>query len=176
MHKIALVGCGHIHTPNFVKKLQARSDIDVQWVWDHDNDRAAKNATLLNSQVVGELSTIWNDAQINSVIICSETDRHESLVMNAASAKKHLFAEKPLGLGAADSYKMAKAIDEAGVIFQTGYFNRSTPIHQFLRQQIADGGFGTITRIRHSTCHAGSLQGWFDTDWRWMADINEYFH
>jgi predicted dehydrogenase len=173
MQKVALVGCGHIHTPNFVKKLQARTNITVKSVWDHDNDRAAKNARQLDSQVVGDVSTIWSDSDIDSIIICSETNRHESLVLDAAAAKKHLFAEKPLGLGASDSYKMAKAIDEAGIIFQTGYFNRSTPIHQFLRQQIANGSFGKITRIRHSNCHSGSLSGWFDADWRWMADVEQ---
>ncbi len=37
---VALVGCGHIHTPGFVKRLQARDDINVTAVWDHDAERA----------------------------------------------------------------------------------------------------------------------------------------
>jgi predicted dehydrogenase len=65
---------------------------------------------------------------------------------------------------------MADAIEQAGVHFQTGYFKRGEPIHQFLRQQIIAGRFGKITRIRLSNCHSGSLRGLFDTDWRWMAD------
>ena len=32
-------------------------------------------------------------------------------ILPAAAAKKHIFAEKPLGIGAADAYKMADAID-----------------------------------------------------------------
>jgi len=27
-----------------------------------------------------------------------------------------------------------------------------------------------VTRVRGSNCHSGALQGWFDTEWRWMAD------
>jgi predicted dehydrogenase len=65
---------------------------------------------------------------------------------------------------------MAAAIERAGVLFQTGYFMRGSPIHLFLREQIANGSFGKITRIRHTNCHSGSLGGWFDTEWRWMAD------
>jgi predicted dehydrogenase len=39
---------------------------------------------------------------------------------------------------------MADAIEAAGVIFQTGYFMRGQPVHQFLREQIQLGHFGQI--------------------------------
>jgi predicted dehydrogenase len=173
MYTLALVGCAHIHTPDFVKRLNKRDDVKVKLVWDHDNERAEKRAAELNTQTVSDVNAIWLDAEIQAVIICSETNRHEPLMMAAAEAKKHLFAEKPLGIGAGDSSRMARAIDQAGIIFQTGYFMRGNPVHLFLREQIQKGSFGKITRIRHSNCHSGSLGGWFDTEWRWMADVQQ---
>jgi predicted dehydrogenase len=170
MIQVALVGCAHIHTPGFVKRLKARSDIRVRYVWDHDSGRAKRQAETLSAQTVTELDKVWSDGEIAGAIICSETDRHEMLVLAGAAAKKHLFVEKPLGIGAADAYRMADAIERAGVLFQTGYFMRGDPIHLFLREQINKGHLGKITRFRHTNCHSGSLQGWFDTDWRWMAD------
>ncbi len=170
MVDFALVGCAHIHTPSFVKKLKARGDLRVRRVWDHDADRAAKNAAELGCEVEADVNRIWADGDIRAAVICAETDRHEGLVLPAAEAGKHLFVEKPLGFAAADAQRMAAAIDKAGVLFQTGYFMRSSPIHQWLRARINDGAFGTITRLRHSNCHGGALGGWFDTDWRWMAD------
>jgi predicted dehydrogenase len=65
---------------------------------------------------------------------------------------------------------MAEAIEQAGVLFQTGYFMRSQGIHRFLRDEIAQGHLGKVTRVRMSNCHSGSLGGWFDTDYRWIAD------
>ncbi|MCB0105817.1 MAG: Gfo/Idh/MocA family oxidoreductase [Caldilineaceae bacterium] len=173
MKTLALVGCAHIHTPGFVKRLQARNDVKVTTVWDHEFARADKWATETGAQTVNDLSVIWSDNTIDGVIICSETNRHQPLVEAAAAAKKHMFVEKPLGIGAADSLAMAAAIEEAGVLFQTGYFQRGNPIHLFIREQIQAGHFGKITRVRHSNCHAGSLGGWFDTDWRWMADLEQ---
>ncbi|MBZ0295101.1 MAG: Gfo/Idh/MocA family oxidoreductase, partial [Anaerolineae bacterium] len=173
MVQTALVGCGHIHTPGFVKRINERSDVKAKYVWDHDRDRAEKYAADLNAQVVADLSTIWNDDEISSVMICSETDRHQTLVPPAAEAKKHMFVEKPLGIAAKDAYAMAKVIEDAGVLFQTGYFMRGNPFHRFIKTHIEQGSFGKITRVRHSNCHAGSLNGWFDTDWRWMADLNQ---
>ncbi len=173
MKTLALIGAAHIHTPGFIKRINARSDVQVKTVWDHDSERAAKNAAELSAQTTTEISSVWSDSDIDAVIICSETDRHEPLVIAAADAKKPMFVEKPLGMGAADAYKMANAIDAAGVAFQTGYFMRGQPNHLFLRQQIQNGAFGKITRVRHSNAHAGSLGGWFDTDWMWMTDVKQ---
>ncbi len=169
MLQVALAGCAHIHTPGFVKKLLDRG-VQVKSVWDHDPARARKNADQLQAAFVDTPESIWNDPDIAAVVVCSETNRHADLVLPAAAAGKHLFVEKPLGFAADDAFKMAAAIDQAGVLFQTGYFLRGTPIHQFVRQHLARGSFGTVTRARHSNCHSGSLGGWFDSDWRWMAD------
>jgi predicted dehydrogenase len=104
-------------------------------------------------------------------VICSETDRHLDLVLAAAKAKKHMFAEKPLGITAADSHAMAAAIEKENLLFTTGYFKRTEPANLFLKEQVEKGAFGKITRVRGSTCHSGSLGHWFDSaDLRWMAD------
>lgn len=171
--ELALVGCAHIHTPGFIKRIQARSDVKVKYVWDHNQTRAERWASELSAAVVTELDRIWTDRNVPAVVICTETNRHAEVVLPATAAHKHLFVEKPLGFGADDARRMANAIDAAGVLFQTGYFMRGQPAHLFLRQQIQNGAFGKITRIRHSNCHAGSLKHWFDTDWRWMTDLDQ---
>jgi predicted dehydrogenase len=170
MPQVALVGCAHIHVPGFIDRIKKNSAIGVKSVWDHDAERAQRRADELGAQVVADVSDIWNDSEIEAAVICSETNRHEPLVLAGAEAKKHLFVEKPLGIGAADAFRMARAIDEAGVLFHTGYFMRGNPIHLFIRDHLQKGTFGKLTRIRHVNCHSGSLGGWFDTEWRWMAD------
>lgn len=171
--QLALVGAGHIHTPGFIKRLKDRSDVAVSLVWDHDKERAAMRAAELNAQVVEDVEDIWVNAEIKAVVICSETNRHEELVVAGAQSGKHMFVEKPLGLGAQDSARMADAIDKGWVTFQTGYFMRGNPILRFIKQQVALGSFGQITRLRMANCHSGSLGGWFDTQWRWMTDLQQ---
>jgi predicted dehydrogenase len=168
--QVALVGCAHIHTPGFVEVLKQRKDVNVRYVWDHDPARAKKYAEQLGAQAVAGPATIWADPQIKAVVICSETDRHEELVTAAARAHKDIYAEKPLGMGGTDAYAMARTLDEAGVLFQTGYFMRGDRNIRFLKQQIEKGAFGKITRVRGCNCHGGALGGWFDDEFRWMAD------
>lgn len=177
---LALVGCAHIHTPGFVNLLKGRPDVTVKYVWDHQAARAAKRAEDLGAKVVSDLNEIWNDPSVAGVVICSETNRHPALVKAASRAKKHPFIEKPLGITAAESVAMARAIEDAGLLFTTGYFMRTDPKHLFLKAQVARGAFGTLTRASAWNCHSGSLGGWFDekpndpaNSWRWMADVEQ---
>jgi predicted dehydrogenase len=170
MNTTAFIGCAHIHTPGFIKMLKERDDVMVKSVWDHDDARGQKRADEMNARFFGDYRTILDDPEVKSVIICAETNRHEELVLAAAGAKKHMFVEKPLGFAADDARKMADAIEKAGVKFQIGYFMRGNPAYRFLKSEIDKGHFGRINRIRGSNCHAGALKGWFDQEWRWMAD------
>lgn len=177
MTQIAFLGCAHIHTPGFISMLKKRTDVKVKSVWDHHAVRGQKRADDLEARFLADFKPILADPEIKAVVVCSETDRHEALVLPTVAAKKHLFVEKPLGFAAKDAQSMATAIEQAGVIFQTGYFRRGDSILQFLRKQVQAGTFGKITRVRASNCHSGALGGWFDSkpndpagDWRWMAD------
>ena len=169
---IAFIGAAHIHTPGFLNTLRNRAgEFHVKYIWDHDAERAERRAAEMPAATATtDLTQVLGDPDVAAVVICTETDRHEEVVLPAAAAGKHLFVEKPLGIGAKDAYAMADAIEKACVLFQTGYFQRGNPRHLFLKEQIQAGAFGKITRARGSNCHSGALGGWFDTDWRWMAD------
>ncbi len=170
MPRVALVGCAHIHTPGFVQRLMDREDTRVLAVWDPEPTRAARWAQVLDAAVPGRVDAIWADPQVEGVIICAETYRHQELVTAAARAGKHVFVEKPLGLGAEDARRMARAVDQAGVIFQTGYFQRGLPAYRFLHEQIQAGTFGRVTRMRVVVAHDGALRDIFTPEWRWMTD------
>jgi len=177
MNKLAFAGVAHIHTPGFIGAIKKRAGLSVKSVWDPVPAKARVRAAELGATVVSDVKSICGDPEISAVVICSETALHEQLALPVAAAKKHLFIEKPLGFTADDADRMANAISKAGVIYQTGYFRRGDAVHVFLKDQIAAGAFGKITRVRASNCHSGALGGWFDSkpndpanDWRWMAD------
>lgn len=167
---VAFAGVAHIHTPHYLEMVRKHPGTRIKYVWDHDAGRAASRAKEVGAAVPPDVSTIWSDPEITAVIILSETNRHHDLVLAAAKAGKNIFAEKPMGINGRESLAMAAAIEKAGVLFTTGYFMRTDPKHLFLKSEIGQGHFGTITRVRGSNCHNGSLGGWFDTQWRWMAD------
>ena len=168
----AFLGVAHIHTPGFIKTLNGRTDeVRVKAVYDPQAERGQRRAgELPGASFAADPQAIFDDSEITSVVVCAETDRHLDLVTRAARAGKHLFVEKPLGLGARDSARMAEAIRAAGVTFQTGFFMRGSGVAQFIRREVQAGHLGKITRARYSNGHQAALAGWFDTEWRWLTD------
>lgn len=170
---IAFVGCAHIHVQGFTKMVNEVDAINVKYAWDPEIERAQKWGKEQGAQVVSDLDVIVNDPEVTAVVICSKTTDHLELVEKFAKAGKQLFVEKPLGMSSEDAQVQAKIISDAGVLFQTGYFMRSNSINQYARQAIQSGKLGKISRISMSNCHMGALQGWFDTEWKWMTDPTE---
>ena len=167
---LAAVGCAHSHMPGYLGLLKASPDVKVKYVWDHDKARAQKWAQEMECKVATDLQDIWADAEVAGVVIGSETNRYRELVPAAAKAKKHIFVEKPLGISADESAAMADAIEKAGVLFTIGYFQRTLPYHLFIKEQIAKGTLGKITRVYAATCHNGAQDGTLDGEYRWMTD------
>ena len=97
------------------------------------------------------LEEIWQDPDIRAaVVICSETDRHLELVTAGAQAGKHLFVEKPLGLGVA-----GRCADGSRASSRPACSSRPAtscaviPIYRFLKEQIAAGALGTGHPLAH---------------------------
>ena len=168
--KVLLVGAAHIHTPGFIKRLQARSDIAVRCVWDHIRERAGRLSAELNARWLSDLRNLGQIRTSSAAIICSETNRHEALVTAGAAAGKHLFVEKPLGLASAGCLPDGGSDRAGGGAVPDRLFHAwkpNLPFRQKIRSRPAHLARSRASRM--SNCHAGSLKGWFDTEWRWMA-------
>jgi predicted dehydrogenase len=169
--RLGWVGTAHIHTPGFSNEVLKRG-LECAGVWDHDAARAEKNAEKLQGKVA-TLGEITEDSSIDGFVICSETVHHLDLVRQLVVTGKPMFLEKPMGANAEQAKAILKLLDDHKIVFQTGYFSRGLPTFRTLKQKVDEGFFGTITRVRASNCHSGALGGWFDTDWRWMADRSQ---
>ncbi len=165
------IGTAHIHTPGFSNEVLKRG-LSCAGVWDHDAERAQKNAEKLGGPVL-TVAELAQDASIDGYVICSETVHHLELVKQLVGAGKPMFIEKPMGFSADQSKAILQLLDEHKIVFQTGYFSRGIANFRALKQKVDEGFFGTVTRVRASNCHSGALGGWFDTDWRWMADRSQ---
>lgn len=166
--RIGWVGVGHIHTPGFSGEVLNRK-FECAGVWDHDDARAKKNAEKLGGPV-RKLEELAHDDGVTGYVICSETNRHLDLARMLVGAGKPIYLEKPLAVNAHDSKLISELLEDHRIAFQTGYFMRGQANVRALKQLVDSGHFGQITRVRASNCHNGALGGWFDGEWRWMAD------
>lgn len=152
--KIAIVGfgfMGEIHAQIY----QALPDIELVAVVDINIAGANKKmASLdLNVPVYTTLTDLLTSCDVQAIDICSPTNQHIELAIEAAEAGKHLFIEKPLAFDLAGCLKIERAIQNAGVIAQVGHCIRFWPEYMALKSMHESGELGVLKSLsltRHS--------------------------
>jgi predicted dehydrogenase len=167
---LALLGVAHMHTPLYLQILKTREDVKVKCVWDRDPERAAKVAAECGAKLVRSAAEAVADAEVAGVVILSETSLHAEHAKLAAKARKHVYIEKPLGVGGRDAAEIAEVLEKAGVVFTTGYHLRTVPKYIFVKQLIDKDAFGKIVRLECSFANDCLLQGVFDKEFKWTVD------
>ena len=70
-----------------------------------------------------EFDTVFNDSNIDGVIIGTPTDTHEELCIRALEANKHVLCEKPLAMTIKSSIRVINLAKERGLVLLVA-FNR----------------------------------------------------
>ena len=76
---------------------------------------------------------------IQAVMICSSTDTHAQIMMEAAEAGKHIFCEKPIALEMERIDRALTAVDKAGVKLQVGFNRRFDPSFKKAKELVEAG-------------------------------------
>jgi predicted dehydrogenase len=97
-------------------------------------------------------STDWRAVvehpEVEAVSIAAPNYLHREIAVAAARAGKHIWLEKPCGRVPAETYDIARAVDEAGVKSMIGLMYRHVPVVEYAKELIAAGELGEITHYR----------------------------
>jgi myo-inositol 2-dehydrogenase/D-chiro-inositol 1-dehydrogenase len=147
--KIGLIGAGRIgklhgelltyHIPEAVIKTVAEIDIDNIKPW-------AKQLNIFN--LTTDTSDILNDPEIEAVLICSSTDTHAQLIIEAARAGKHIFCEKPIDFNIKKIKQALKSVQDAGVKLQIGFNRRFDHNFMKVREYVKSGKLGAVHIVK----------------------------
>ncbi len=86
---------------------------------------------------------IIEDKDIDAVLVCSSTDTHASISIEAINAGKHVFCEKPVDHSIAKIKEVADALaSHPGVKFQVGFNRRFDHNFAAIRKAYDDGRIG----------------------------------
>ena len=141
MTDVAVLGAGRIgaiHAGNLAKLPGVR----LAYIADPNAEAARALATKLSSKVA-EPSQIFADPRITAVVICSSTDTHAALIMEAAAAGKQIFCEKPVDLDVARARQCVDAVEKAGVTCMIGFQRRFDPTFAAVKKRVVAGEIGT---------------------------------
>jgi myo-inositol 2-dehydrogenase / D-chiro-inositol 1-dehydrogenase len=140
---IGVIGAGRIgklHAENLVTRIPQAS---VPAIADVVLDAAKETAAKLGiPKATADYQEIIADPNIHAVAICSATDTHSQIIVEAAQAGKHIFCEKPIDLTLEKIDTALAAVDKAGVKLQIGFNRRFDPNFAHIREVVASGGIG----------------------------------
>jgi myo-inositol 2-dehydrogenase/D-chiro-inositol 1-dehydrogenase len=94
-------------------------------------------------RIAAGAAEILSDSAIDAVLICSSTDTHADLIVEAAKAGKHIFCEKPVDHSLAKIDRALEAVKKAGVKLQIGFNRRFDANFARVRAAVAKGEIGT---------------------------------
>ena len=145
MKNIGIIGFGRIgkvHAKSiqkFVKGAVVKSICDP--LLDEEKIMFANELGIMNCYK--DYHDILLDNEIDAVLICSSTNTHALISIEAAQAKKHIFCEKPIDTEIAKIQAVMQAVEENDVKFQVGFNRRFDHNFKALRNAVIDKKIGT---------------------------------
>lgn len=107
-----------------------------------NDDTAAWAKGMGVAAVTKDYHEILADPAIDAVLICSSTNTHAAISMEAIRAGKHVFCEKPIDHDVARIQEVIDALREHPVKYQVGFNRRFDHNYAAVRQAIVDGRVG----------------------------------
>lgn len=107
--------------------------------------------TLHVPQIYTSHRPILENPAIQAVAICSATDTHAPLIIEAAQAGKHIFCEKPIASDLKVIDEALAAVKKAGVKLMVGFNRRFDPNFKTIRDIAASGQAGEARIVRISS-------------------------
>jgi myo-inositol 2-dehydrogenase/D-chiro-inositol 1-dehydrogenase len=146
---VGLIGAGRIgrvHAENLAYRIPQAQVVAVA---DTFQAAAQKCAADFHIPIIAsDPQTIFEDQQIDAVIICSNTATHAQFIMAAAAAGKHIFCEKPIDYDLTKIDEALAAVDQAGVKFQVGFNRRFDSNFKQVHDWVQEGKVGTPHLVR----------------------------
>lgn len=150
MVKVGIIGAGRIGRVHITSISTRVKDAVIKTVADPFlNDETAEWAKSMGVEhTTKDYKEIINDPEINAVLICSSTDTHSPISLEAIKAGKHVFCEKPIDHDIAKIQEVINALKETNVKYQVGFNRRFDHNFEAVQKAVADGKIGDTHIIK----------------------------
>lgn len=144
MLKVGIIGAGRIgkvHAESITKYVPNAEVKAIADPFMTDETREwAKSMGI--SDIYTDHKDILTDNEIEAVLVCSSTDTHSQMSIEAAQAGKHVFCEKPIDHNLERIYEVIDVVEKSGVKFQVGFNRRFDHNFRAVKQAVESGKIG----------------------------------
>lgn len=121
MMKLALIGCGK-WGKNYLKTVNAIEDCELTWACDLDYEKLTQAAAVYpQTRFTKNKADIFNDNEVQGVIIATTPESHYILAKEAISKGKAVLVEKPVTINRKDSDDLTKLAADQNTLLMAGH-------------------------------------------------------
>ena len=150
MINLGIIGAGRIgkvHIESISTQIpNAKVKMLADPFMDEEKEAWAKGKGV--EQVTKDYHEILNNPEIDAVLICSSTDTHASISIEAIEADKHVFCEKPVDHSIEKIRQVQEALKKHPVKYQVGFNRRFDHNFEAVQKAVAAGKIGASHIIR----------------------------
>lgn len=159
---LGLIGAGGRGTKVILSMKQNIPGVEVKYVCEVDDSRGGRAISELSKmqgykvQRVADMRTVFDDKDVDAVVICTPEHWHALATIRACQAGKDVYVEKNISLSIEEGRKMVEAADAYHQIVQCGTQNRSAKYARSAREYIQSGKLGTLVHVKNYCMLPGS--------------------
>lgn len=155
MINIGIIGAGRIGQVHARSILTGVPDARIAAIADpYLTEQAEKWAQSIGIPgIYKDHHKILEDPSIDAVLICSSTDTHAPISIEAINAGKHVFCEKPIDHSLAKIAEVKAALEASPkkLVYQVGFNRRFDHNYRAIRKAVEEGKIGDLHFVRISS-------------------------
>lgn len=151
LHYAAIIGCGD-YLRWLVDNLNASRFFKVKSTFDLDPKKSERLAAQLNAVAVSSADVVFDDPQIDIVLIFTPPWARGALFDKAVAAGKHIITTKPLANNLANAKALLAAVEEK-VSCAVHYGRSGNPSVAMLRKIFDSGEIGRLALYKEDWLH-----------------------
>ena len=150
MISLGIIGAGRIgkvHAQSIMNHITSARLKTIADPFMNEETEASLRA-LGVSDCTKDYKKILNDPQIDAVLICSSTNTHADISLEAIAAGKHVFCEKPVSQDIAKIREVMEKLKGTKLKYQVGFNRRFDHNFEAVRAAVANGDVGDVHIVR----------------------------
>ncbi len=163
--RIAQLGCGY-WGPNLLRNLSANKRCQIKKVVELSSERRDYVRRLYPAvSITNNVQEIFDDTEINAVVIATPVATHFELAIKALKAGKHILVEKPLARSVAEVEDIGALADRKKLTAMVGHTFLYNAAVRYVKKLIDSGELGEIRYIYSQRLNLGRIRSDVDALW-----------
>ena len=167
--RIGVIGCGGMANGHMeaLMKMKGSDNLEITDVCDVYTTRLDKAAAMTGGKANKDYRSLLDNKDIDYVLIATPEHWHYQMSLDALSAGKHIYVEKPMTHSIEQSRDLVDKVKKSGLKLQVGVQGMSDDSYETAHKMIQEGALGKVVMA-----HIDYSRNYVDDFWAYPIDAD----